>query len=524
MAKKKNSGFSLIEVVIAVAILGLLITPILTQIVQTSNTSRKAKERQAAVENAEYVTNFIQRTDKSELDSSSSAGVKDINITAYTKKQDVFCKLVDSDGNAIGTTVKYNAYIYDLDNIKLGPKLNEYTRQAILDDLSNSVLASGYSIVYDNSLYTDAIKSKGYKLTNEGSIVKYDGDGLVSEIMCTPYTSSYTYVNPNKVSLGFIQDLDSTKVAIIQGIASNFDAQVSEDIFAEKMNTLRDNDIDEWNDQVGSQREDGENVFSNDETACRLLYISIRAIKNGSDEIQYYEVTCDACYYDKYKIKGNSGTAKFRYNVFAKKFYTTKSPDIYLVYEPYVPDESEKAYAYNDYIEVYNDADTKDSKLYLIKPTNNQLKGTDYVEAAGDTKRHYNTKNNGEITPVNINIQVALKDGEEATTKDLMMIYTNLDVNYTLDGHNQFSTNDLIRKSNGGDGNGDDITRDNLAELRKMPWPDYIVKSDRLPASKLKHVSEDTNTADRLFTVTVYMKPVSGSMDAVRYTAGKGVD
>ena len=53
MAKKKNSGFSLIEVVIAVAILGLLITPILTQIVQTSNTSRKAKERQAAVENAE---------------------------------------------------------------------------------------------------------------------------------------------------------------------------------------------------------------------------------------------------------------------------------------------------------------------------------------------------------------------------------------------------------------------------------------------------------------------------------------
>ena len=522
MAKKKNSGFSLIEVVIAVAILGLLITPILTQIVQTSNTSRKAKERQAAVENAEYVTNFIQRTDKAELDSSSSAGIKDINITAYTKKQDVFCKLVDSDGNDTGVTVKYNAYIYNLDNIKLGPKLSEYTRQAILDDLSSNVLAAGYSIVYDKNLYTsNHLDSNGYKVTNEGSIVKYDTDGLVSEIVCTPSTSTYTYVNPNKISLGFIQDLDSTKVAIIQGIASNFDAQVSEDIFAQKMNTLRDNDIEEWENQVGSMREDGENVFSNDETACRLLYISIRAVKDGST-IKYYEVTCDACYYDKYSIKGYKGTAKLKYNVFAKKFYTTKSPDIYLIYEPYVPDSSAKAYAYNDYIEVYNDEDTAESKLYLIKPDNNQLKGTDYVEAAGDTKKHYNTKMDETVTPVNINIQVALASGEEASTKDLMTIFTNLDVNYVIDGHKQFSTNDLIRKADPTDTNNLDTTK--LAELRKMPWPDYIVKSDRLPNSKLKHISDDTNTADRLFTITVVMKSVDGNMDDVRYTAGKGVD
>ena len=103
-----------------------------------------------------------------------------------------------------------------------------------------------------------------------------------------------------------------------------------------------------------------------------------------------------------------------------------------------------------------------------------------------------------------------------------MTIFTNLDTHYTIDGHNQFSTNDLIRKADPTDTNNLDTTK--LAELRKMPWPDYIVKSDRLPNSKLKHISEDTNTADRLFTITVVMKSVDGNMDDVRYTAGKGVD
>ena len=74
---------------------------------------------------------------------------------------------MDSDGNDTGVTVKYNAYIYNLDNIKLGPKLSEYTRQAILDDLSFNVLAAGYSIVYDKNLYTsNHLDSNGYKVTN----------------------------------------------------------------------------------------------------------------------------------------------------------------------------------------------------------------------------------------------------------------------------------------------------------------------------------------------------------------------
>ena len=62
MVRKKNKGFSLIEVVVAVAILTLLISPILAQVIQTLSVSAAAKEKQYAVENAEYVLNYIQET------------------------------------------------------------------------------------------------------------------------------------------------------------------------------------------------------------------------------------------------------------------------------------------------------------------------------------------------------------------------------------------------------------------------------------------------------------------------------
>ena len=523
MAKKKNSGFSLIEVVIAVAVLGLLITPILTQIVQTSNTSRKAKERQAAVENAEYITNFIQRTDKSELDKSSSDGVFDININAKTYYENVVCTLVDVNGVAI-KTVKYDATVYNLDNVKLGPKSNEYERKAVLDDLNNNVLAAGYSIVYDSSAYTEDLKNKGYQLTNEGSMVKhYASDtsypGLVKEVVCEARPEEYTtdatyeYKNPNAVSLGFIQDLDSSKVAIIQGIASNFDAQVSDELFSQKMNRLQMIDEDGWKDQLGAEH----NVFENDTSSVRLLYVSITAHKDGG-EIDYYEVTCDACYYDKTTVEGQSFEIKLKYNVFAKKFYTTKSPDIYLIYEPYVSDTAQQLYSFNDFIEIYNDADTKGSKLYLIKPSNNQLSlsahSTEYVEGG-----KFATLHDATVKPVNININAVLGPGE-STSKDMIKTYTNIDIDYTQSGWTQFSVDDTVR------GTSPDAA--GLTTLKSMALPSSEYSYTAYPNDEdnkhLMRLDEDTNPADRLFTVTVVLEPVDGNMDDVRYSAGKGVN
>lgn len=542
MAKKKNSGFSLIEVVIAVAILGLLITPILTQIIQSTNTGRKAKERQAAVENAEYVMNFIQRTDKEELDIMSSSGVSDISITGFSKKTNadkVTCELVDVDGNLL-TTVEYNAYIYTLDNTKLGPKSNEYTRKAILDDLSSCVLGKKdsadvnkrYEILYDSSAYSDSLKADGFILTNEGSITHTNSDGLVDKIVCVPSTGDYTkdYVNPNNVNIGFIQDLDATKVAIIQSVASNFDKQASDSIFTQKMDFLKATNPDEWKKQVTGIT--GTNTFSNDAPACRYIHISNTAHKNLSDKIDYYEVTCDVAYYDNFTVGGSGAEAKLKYTAFAKKFYTSKAPDVFFYYEPYVPDETDKYYTTNDFIEFYNDADTQNAKVYLLKPDKNQLEGTDYADVytGGATPERqyicYNTEIAGNLVPVNINLSVSLKSGESIDAavpghKDVMTIYTNMSLNYEVDGKKMFSTDKNYIRTSGG---GDDLTLAELNALRDYGKPATIASHEDLPSNKLVDIKNDTQSNDRLFTVTVVMDPVSGSMDSVRYTAGKGVD
>ena len=88
----------------------------------------------------------------------------------------------------------------------------------------------------------------GFILTNEGSITHTNSDGLVDKIVCVPSTGDYTkdYVNPNNVNIGFIQDLDATKVAIIQSVASNFDKQASDSIFTQKMDFLKATNPDEW--------------------------------------------------------------------------------------------------------------------------------------------------------------------------------------------------------------------------------------------------------------------------------------
>ena len=68
MAKTNNKGFTLIEIVIAVAILSILLTPILKQFANTLETSRKAKALQQANETAVYEMEEFQTVTKEELE------------------------------------------------------------------------------------------------------------------------------------------------------------------------------------------------------------------------------------------------------------------------------------------------------------------------------------------------------------------------------------------------------------------------------------------------------------------------
>ena len=67
MAKTNNKGFTLIEIVIAVAILSVLLTPILKQFANTLETSRKAKALQEVNEMAGSEMEEFQTVSREDL-------------------------------------------------------------------------------------------------------------------------------------------------------------------------------------------------------------------------------------------------------------------------------------------------------------------------------------------------------------------------------------------------------------------------------------------------------------------------
>ena len=106
MTKRNNKGFSIVDSIIAVAVLTILITPILYQVIHTMNTSRQAKERQYVLDNAQYVMTFFQSTKdenlfKQDLSDPTIQIVEDdlsnsdskIDVLGRAHEDDIYCKL-----------------------------------------------------------------------------------------------------------------------------------------------------------------------------------------------------------------------------------------------------------------------------------------------------------------------------------------------------------------------------------------------------------------------------------------------
>ena len=90
MARNKNKGFSIVEIVIAIAVLTLLLTPIVKQLAQTMRTNRIAKEQQYANENAQYVLEYIQNTPQEVM----LDDTKDVHVQGDTiDRQDIDCEV-----------------------------------------------------------------------------------------------------------------------------------------------------------------------------------------------------------------------------------------------------------------------------------------------------------------------------------------------------------------------------------------------------------------------------------------------
>lgn len=548
MANKNNKGFSLIEIVIAMAVLTLLLTPIIKQFAQTMRVSRQAKEQQYINEEASYSLEEAQVTPKEQYVEKYIEYV-DANpeLTFRTSTDAVQCTLVDSSGNEIslvdgegnpledaeGNTVNYVEYkveSYVLGNVKIGTEKATYDKVTTVDNLSTMVRGcknmstdKGLSIKYN---MTQGEVPVDYTLTNEGCAVKRDGNGNVISVVVeeTDYVG-----NPNETNLGNMQNLDYETVAMINGTAANFDDQAEKALFSMAMDQLKEINYEEW--ELGMLHSSGDNILLQHgyaPTMTKLTKVYIDKLTDAENK-EYYLVKADVYYDCWFTLDGQDATADLSYNVFSQKFYTKECPNVYFEYQPFITDmvdmgggSYDVTYASNDYILVDNYV--KGAKIYIYKPhmdavnvsvganegTYEQKEYYSYTTVAPDEDDLASESAYEQFVKdhlVTIHVANANDSVKSAETK----IFTNLDLNVYDSTKSQFavSASEFTTFI--------DIKSDR-AEHNASNFVDF-------EETNILSIDDDTRYDDRLRTVTVTLLPIQTDSDGnvVVDASGKSV-
>lgn len=400
MAKNnKNKGFSLIEIVIAIAILSLLLIPIISQFTGTMRMNRRSKEQQKANENAQYILEYFKDTSMETLKTlGSGEELKRTNYESIDMTGDKACRiyLYDPASGIVdtGATVDYKVQKFDLEPAEIGSRKTEYTRTVYMDDLSACIKAAeievegtktNLRIAYDldETITSPEVKIDGvdtsFTRTNEGSLILYDENHeFVRGIVCKKETGDIQ--NPNLINAGNVHSLDSEGVALISGFATDFDDQALSDIYASAMDDLRKVDPKKWEVEMVDPKYIDNGYLTG---LKKLVKISIKDVAGAEDAKykNYYEVNVDVIYECIFKHPDDSKVPdtvdQHTYNAFNQKFYydptdtNAKAPFIYFEYQPMVIASSDGSeghveYAQDDYILI--DSEVEDIKLYLFKP------------------------------------------------------------------------------------------------------------------------------------------------------------
>ena len=421
MTKNSNKGFSLIDVIIAVAVLSLLVTPILLQLIQTLNTSAEAKERQYAIDNAQYVLEYFQaenftnpannttEDDDNKIKINTSVEMSSESIVLYKLKSDGSLEYAKGGTDIADSTFTYSAKGYRLTNARLGREKNEYSRVIMITDLVNKIKSEQFQIVNINDPATtqttidniNALKGTSTGLTDSSLSWTVDSEGrcvAIKEVSAgTGATydyivaaivedSPYAYIDPNSVAVGSARNIkdavDGGQDVIIPGSVSDYDRTAYMTYFGDQMITFQNEAYDRWESAVFS--DDYETIDINvNNNAIPLRFTTISVTKpDPNNKPNEYNVKCDVHYYFKYYVTDDISRDTpdvLSFAVYDQTFESDHVPNVYLYYEPFVIQKSytttnDFIYAPSDYIGVYNDYCCKDSKLYLIKPDQNQLR------------------------------------------------------------------------------------------------------------------------------------------------------
>lgn len=310
MKKKKNAGVSIVEVVIALAIFMVMMIPIVKGIVTSLNRSTDAKELQYRNEFAEAVMEHVKSVDITEiLDEQyyTNLGATNVNVPAGPTLTNVTATY-DADGDGVNDELTSASYEIT-GKIKLGTKKTEYN----------------YAVVVDNSYYVNK------KATDED------------------------FIDPNNLALGIVEDIDHTKVALIDDNVLNCDSVASEAFLTKKLQKLKQVDPERYEQQIAQA--EGTSLFIQD-TASRLMKIEV-----SGDSSDGYTVRCVLSYIDHDQSQSVLGNDNYvEYSPYGRTF-TGELPNIYVMYNPCYYGSN---YSKDDYIAIDTSGLKDDSEVNVF--------------------------------------------------------------------------------------------------------------------------------------------------------------
>lgn len=321
MQNNKNKGVSLIEIVIAVAIFIVLMAPIVSALISAMKNSTRAKTIQYR---NDYAGNIIEYA--------KQAPVDDLVSGAYLEKM----------GSVISKKPSKNP------DGTYQPDAETY----------------GKEVLHDNASGKDA-EYEWYRIKGSVNLgTKKEKHSYVMEISSKEYAkkelANAAYANPNNTKTGVVEDIDSDKVALINGTIANYDKTVSSAFLAKKINALRENSPVKYEQYISQVNQ--VDIFSRD-TGTRIITVKVKGDKTSG-----YKVSCTLSYYDNSNVDMDNGqtmhqflTDPIEYTPYTKEFEVL--PDIYLMYNACVYNGS---YVNDDYIVFDTDGVTDDTPVHAF--------------------------------------------------------------------------------------------------------------------------------------------------------------
>lgn len=336
MMKKKNTGFSMVEILISVTIFALLMIPIVSGIMSSLKMSTSSKELQYRNEFAERMMEHIK-----------AISVDEMQNMAYFLEN-------GADSASLAVTTETTELSWDLDGDGVAETREELT-------------ASKYTIKGKTTI--------GTQKTSYNYLIEVDNRYYVEKRQ-----DNVDFIDPNNLSLGIVEDIDYRKVALIDGTILNYDAAANNAFMSKKLLALKEEDETRYQQEIQGSSSTS-SIFIND-NGYRLTRIEITG-----DETIGYTVKCKLDYLDDSDYSRGEIVS---YTPYAQTF--EELPNIYLMYNPCYYNSM---YATDDYIAVDTSGitgDMPDVKVFIVEISSTYSKTiTDYLTSQGTTPDPDNT-------------------------------------------------------------------------------------------------------------------------------------